>query len=78
VNINDFTEVWQYGSDEVNDPVHRQDGVAPQAPVGNIGIRRAYIPSNVPQGFVTSHSIGNYRWIFGLEMGREGYVTPRK
>ena len=41
---------------------------------------KAYIPGDVPQGFVTSHSIGNYKWIFTVpkKEGDPGYVTPRK
>lgn len=27
---------------------------------------RAYIPDNVPQGFISSHSIENYKWIFEI------------
>jgi hypothetical protein len=83
VNVNDFTEVWQYGSDE-NLPEHKQDGVAPQRPVGNLydipnKSGRAYIPDDEPQGFISSHSIGNYKWIFEkLNIKDNGYVTPRK
>ena len=45
----------------------------------HIEMLKAYIPDNVPQGFVSSHSIGNYKWIFNkLIEGNRGYVTPRK
>jgi hypothetical protein len=78
VNISDWQEIWQYGSDEENTPFNKQDGVAPQCPIQNIGANRAYIPNNVVQGFISSHSVGNYKWIFTKIKGQEGYVTPRK
>ncbi|GHV58776.1 hypothetical protein FACS1894182_11820 [Bacteroidia bacterium] len=81
VNVNEWQEVWQYGADEANTPLWLQDGVAPQCPVGNIGTRRAYIPtSGVPRGFLESHKIKNYGWIFKLPKttpNTNGYVTPR-
>lgn len=90
-----FTEVWQYGSDEqtLKGTPKLQDGVAPQVPVQGIEKLplaktqggRAYIPTNgsVPQGFLKSHSIGNYKWIFKINPpslnspNKNGYVTPR-
>jgi len=40
----------------------------------------AYIPTDgsVPQGFISSHSIGNYKWIFNRQRNNPGYVSPRK
>jgi hypothetical protein len=79
-----FTEVWQYGSDENKDPVSKQDGVAPQAPcqgIPNLSPNkggRAYIPDTEKKGFLTSHSIGNYGWIFDLQVNNKGYVKPRQ
>jgi hypothetical protein len=59
-------------------PNGEQDGVAPQCPVENIGSRRSYLPDNVVKGFVSSHSIGNYKWIFTEKTkGDKYYVTPR-
>jgi hypothetical protein len=79
VNIKEWEEVWQYGSDEENDPVWMQDGVAPQCPIGKIGDRRAYIPSTAKRGFLESHKITNYEWIFTvIKEGDKGYVKPRK
>jgi hypothetical protein len=62
VNLADWQEIWQYGTDEVKDPIHLQDGVAPQCPVsGLLPVQnksgRAYIPDDAPKGFVSSHSI---------------------
>ena len=91
INLNDFEEVWQYGSNlgEPNaDPLHEQDGVAPQTAVNGLkevdfkfsGKRgRAFIPDGEPKGFLQSHSIGNYKWIFKLKSERDkGYVKLRK
>ena len=40
---------------------------------------RAFIPDDEPQGFVESHLIKNFEWIFSkLKKGQPGYVTPRK
>jgi hypothetical protein len=78
VNVNDWEEVWQYGSDEENHPLWTQDGVAPQCAAGGLDDdQRAYIPlddNTVPKGFVDSHMIENYGWIFRLESDKKGYV----
>ncbi len=64
-----INKLWQYGSDERID-ISQQDGVAPQTKVGDLPDgQRAYIPSNwSPQGFISSHEIGNYKWIFSKNM----------
>jgi len=76
-----FTQVWQYGSNEKTDPLDKQDGVAPQTKCGGLNDnQRAYIPQDgsVPRGFISSHSIENYGWIFNkLKEGQNGYVKPR-
>ncbi|MTK54371.1 fibronectin type III domain-containing protein [Paludibacter sp.] len=85
-----FSEVWQYGSDESNDPISKQDGIAPQVPcpgIPNLPTNkggRAYIPQNgtVKRGFYSSHSIGNYKWIFDIKPNlpypqSNGYVKQR-
>lgn len=35
---------------------------------------RSFIPENEPKGFLKSHSIGNYKWIFRLLKDAPGYV----
>ena len=82
-----FDEVWQYGSDETKDPDKLQDGVAPQVPVSDIENKfmnpnggRVYIPDDQPKGFLVSHSIGSFKWIFRQPKrtpNDNGYVTPR-
>jgi len=84
--MNMFTEVWQYGSDEkqLKDKPWLQDGVAPQVKARDLPDGyRAYFPINedgVPQGFISSHSIENYKWIFTKLLNPQtdpGYVKPR-
>ncbi len=82
-------QLWQYGSNRGQgqpDPVWDQDGVAPQCEVGNIGFaRRAFIPATygngekIPKGYLDSHSISNYGWIFEIpnEKDAKGYVQSR-
>ena len=68
----------------------KQDGVAPQVAIPGITNLpankggRTYIPdidgagNHIPKGFISSHSIENYKWIFKLTKDANGYVTPRK
>ncbi len=89
IDLDAFEEVWQYGSNlgEPNaDPIHQQDGVAPQCAVRGLDkIRnpilekkgRAFIPKGESKGFLQSHAIGNYKWIFKKEKDAIGYVKPR-
>jgi hypothetical protein len=76
----EWQEIWQYGTNEQETPIYKQDGVAPQCKVGGLDDEnnRAYIPDDVVQGFISSHSIGNYKWIFTQKEDQRGYVMPRK
>ena len=78
VDASDWRQVWHYGTDEkeMKDTPWLQDGVAPQAPINGIDNNRVAIPNGVEQGFLESHSIGSYEWIF--EQKTRGYVAPRK
>jgi hypothetical protein len=75
--------IWQYGSDEITtkeNPIEIQDGVAPQcAIIGNVV--RVKIPVKKRKkgqlGFLESHSVDNYDWIFTNLIGEEGDVKPR-
>ena len=91
INLNDFKEVWQYGTNEAppeqgGDLVWEQDGVAPQCPIKNIGSRlsgtlngRVYLPQDFyPKTFLGCHSISNYGWIFNIKTDKDGYVKARK
>ena len=90
VNIGDFQEVWQYGSNlgiggSLEDKCYEQDGVAPQCAVQGLELQgsrqygRAYIPKSVSnKGFVESHSLDSYFWIFGLNSNDEdGYIDAK-
>jgi hypothetical protein len=87
VNLADFEEVWQYGSDNKRDDLWEQDGIAPQSAVvglpddGTIENRfgRVYIPKNDPnRDFVGAHSISSYGWIFLITNPQTpGYVRNR-
>lgn len=86
ISLSDFEEVWQYGSNLGQpgaDPLWEQDGVAPQCAVQGLNTPsstrgRAYFPANwKPKGFVESHSISNYGWIFNTNKGETGYVNQR-
>ena len=73
-----WDEIWQYGSNEQSDLLKEQDGVAPQCKVGNLdNTQRAFIPNTEPRGFIESHKIKNYQWIFNIKQEQRGYVTSR-
>lgn len=70
--------MWQYGSDETNDPPLDQDLVAPQKPIGGITQdHRAFIPNSAPRNWIDSHLVGNYLWIFDQNPTDAGYVKKR-
>ncbi|OXA76115.1 hypothetical protein B0A65_19885 [Flavobacterium frigidimaris] len=82
VDREEFEEVWQYGSnlgEPDADPISEQDGIAPQcAATGLTNDQRAFIPKNwKPKGFLDSHSIVNYKWIFQRKKTEKGYVKQR-
>lgn len=82
LNKADFETVWQYGSDETDltEPIWFKDGVAPQCPVGGLSKDdRAFIPIDgiVKRGFLQSHSVSNYTWIFNLPNNSKGNVPSR-
>ena len=53
--------------------------IAKLAPTRGLGGNRAFIADDEPQGFVESHLIKNFEWIFSKrKKGQPGYVTPRK
>ncbi len=80
VDVESFEEVWQYGTDEINDPPKQRDGVAPQCKVnGLLGNKRVYIPDGEPKDFLNCHYINNYYWVFDIRNKfAPGYVHERK
>lgn len=83
VNINEWQEVWQYGSKlnkKEKDAPCLQDGVAPQICAGGLNeANRAYIPHQFynRKGFFDSHFVGYYTWIFDIEQGKKGAIKQR-
>jgi len=84
----EYQEFWQYGTNEGEDltrlPMSKRDGVAPQCPIGsiyNLGTKggRIFIPIDwSPQGFIASHSVTNFGWIFNrIRTNGPGYVKER-
>ena len=80
VNIKEWNEIWQYGSNldgKYPDPPCLQDGVAPQhAAKGLPYDKRIFIPKHLytSKGFFDSHFIGYYTWIFDIKKGLKGYI----
>jgi hypothetical protein len=77
VKLDEWGQVWQYGSDFITDPPCLQDGVAPQTCAGGLSENeRVYIPENLyyRKGFFDSHFIGYYEWIFKIPEGQKGRI----
>jgi len=71
----EFETVWHYGSDETKDD---DDHIAKQNYIGfdNANdVYRARRPSEL--GWMDSHLIKNYDWIFGKTKTERGYVKKR-
>jgi hypothetical protein len=83
VYLNEWQEVWQYGSKlnrKEKEPPCLQDGVAPQRCAGGLSeANRAYIPNRFynRKGFFDSHFVGSYTWIFDIEQGKKGAIKQR-
>lgn len=83
IDVGEWQEVWQFGS---NTALHAKgepcllDGIAPQVKVGGLpGERRIFIPEKYYRrmGFFDSHFIGYYTWIFDIPEGQKGYIRQR-
>jgi len=77
-----FQEVWQYGSDlgmVHSDIICFQDGIAPQGPVKGIESLapskggRIFLPKDAKKGFIRSHHMKWYDWVYGIKPGEYGY-----
>lgn len=83
VNLNEWNQVWQYGSN-LNTP-HQdapclQDGVAPQTSVkGLTEEQRIYIPKTLfkRKGYFESHFVGWYTWVLDIPVGKKGHIKQR-
>lgn len=83
VNMAEWEEIWQYGSD-FNENKFKSpcllDGIAPQTKAGGLKSRnRAFIPDDLykKKGFFDSHFVGYYTWIFKLPNDVPGYIKQR-
>ena len=77
VNLAEWQEVWQYGSNFPVDAPCLQDGIAPQSRVTGLDEKhRLYIPSELytKKGFFDAHFIGYYTWIFSIAQRQKGSV----
>ena len=83
VNLKEWKQVWQYGSNlhtVHQDPPCLQDGVAPQTSVkGLTEKQRIYIPRKLynHKGYFDSHFIGWYNWILHIPKGKKGHIRQR-
>jgi hypothetical protein len=83
VNLKEWKQVWQYGSNLST--VHQdapclQDGVAPQAAVNGLTEnQRIYIPQKLykQKGYFDSHFVGWYSWILKIPSGKKGHIRQR-
>ena len=83
VNLNEWPEVWQYGTNfnkGYEDAPCIQDGIAPQSSAKGLDEKhRVYIPKQLYKlrGFEKSHFIGLYTYIFDIPAGKKGHVRQR-
>ncbi len=83
VNMSEWEEIWQYGSD-FNENKFKSpcliDGIAPQTKAGGLRVaNRVFIPDDQykKKGFFDSHFVGYYTWVFKLEESEAGYIKQR-
>jgi hypothetical protein len=83
INMDDWQEIWQYGSNlnkGTSEPACLQDGIAPQKRVAGLTpSHRVFIPTKnyKEKGFFDSHFVGYYKWILEIKKGQPGYIKQR-
>lgn len=83
VNLKEWKQVWQYGSNlntANQDAPCLQDGVAPQAAVKGLSeAQRIYIPSKLfrHKGYFESHFVGWYNWVLAIPPNQKGHIRQR-
>lgn len=83
VNVKEWKQVWQYGSNlntTHQDAPCLQDGVAPQASVKGLSEKqRIYIPKSLfrHKGYFDSHFVGWYNWVLHIPSGKKGHIKQR-
>jgi hypothetical protein len=83
INMEEWKQAWQYGSNfdqKYPDAPCLQDGIAPQYSVEGLpDSNRIFIPTKYynRKGYFDAHFIGYYTWIFDIKKGEKGYVFSR-
>lgn len=83
VNLKEWKQVWQYGSNlnaKNQDAPCLQDGVAPQAAVKGLSeAQRIYIPKKLfrHKGYFESHFVGWYNWVLAIPPNQKGHIRQR-
>ncbi len=83
ININDWTQVYQYGCDHNKYKYTAPcmlDGIAPQKRTNGLPVNNhIFIPEKYynRHGFYDSHFIGYFTWIFDLKPTDPGYIRQR-
>jgi hypothetical protein len=83
IHLDEWQEVWQYGSNLEHGHAAApclQDGIAPQVKCGGIkSTNRVFFPAHFyrKQGFFDSHFVGYYTWILDIPKNSKGYVRQR-
>jgi len=83
INLSEWKDVWQYGSNfdqTKHDAPCLQDGIAPQKLIPGITVnKRIFIPKKLYRckGYFDSHFIGYYTWVLDIEKDKPGYI-PKK
>jgi hypothetical protein len=83
VNLKEWKQVWQYGSNlnaTNQDAPCLQDGVAPQASAKGLSEdQRIYFPKALykHKGYFDSHFVGYYDWVLRIQKGKKGYIRQR-
>ena len=80
VNPKEWKQIWQYGSkytEKHTDPPCLQDGIAAQSKAQGLPKKNhVFIPHQLytKKGFFDSHFVGNYKWVFEIPEGEQGYI----
>ncbi len=83
VNLKEWIDIWQYGSNlyaKYPDAPCLQDGVAPQSKVGGLNSSKiVFIPKKFDniKGYFDSHFIGYYTWVFDIPKNEKGYIRQQ-
>lgn len=83
INMQEWKQVWQYGSNfdqSKHDAPCLQDGIAPQKTIPGLPINnRIFIPESLYRckGYFDSHFIGYYTWVLDIKKDNPGYILRK-